>query len=228
MDIKQLVINDSDIVYQNMIKGVTLVPLSKTIIVSDSNVYSQKRNKYLQRLNTEKIEFNSAIKKINNARKKRLELEKQRGLERQQKREKAVAKSKITLYWIIVIFLIAINLAFEKKVLEVLLYNGLNGLNGEEMFSGVWSALWPAWIVIAVSLLATAILGRKLLKDKDASWFCFIEVGALLVFPLVLAFVFPPCDTIIENIKELPILCAILYVVPVGVSGFISLAICRS
>ena len=141
MDIKQLVINDSDIVYQNMIKGVTLVPLSKTIIVSDSNVYSQKRNKYLQRLNIEKNEFNSAIKKINNARKKRLELEKQRGLERQQKREKAVAKSKITLYWIIVIFLIAINLAFEKKVLEVLLYNGLNGLNGEEMFSGVWSAL---------------------------------------------------------------------------------------
>lgn len=82
--------------------------------------------------------------------------------------------------------------------------------------------------MISGSLLATAIIGRKMLKDKDASWFCFLEVGALLVFTLVLAFVFPPCDSIVENIIGLPILCTILYIVPVGVSGFISLAICGS
>lgn len=225
MEFKQLVMNETDTKYQEMSKGTTFVPLSQSISVVDSNTYSQKRDNYLNRLTREKNAFNSAIKEIIKTRDERLKREKQRRLEKQQNKEKAAIKVKLIFLWIIVISLIAVNLALEKNVLGVLVYNELNDL---DMFSGVWSALWPAWIVIAVSLLATAILGRKLLKDKDASWFCFIEVGALLVFTLVLAFVFPPCDTIIENIIGLPILCAILYVVPVGVSGFISLAICGS
>lgn len=223
MEFKQLVMNETDTKYQEMSKGTTSAPLSQNVSVSDSNMYSQKRDDYFQRLSREKIAFNSAIKEIIKTRDNRLNREKQRRLEKQQNKEKAAVKAKLIFFWIVCISWIVVNLVLEKNVLGVCVYNELNDM---DMFSGLWSTLWPAWIVIAVSLLTTAILGRKLLEGGDASLVCFIEVGALLVFTLVLAFVFPPCDTIIENIIGLPILCAFLYVVPVGVSGFISLAIC--
>ena len=206
MEFKQLVMGDTDIVYQNMSQGTTVAPLSKSVSVTESIEYSQKRNNYIRRLERELDEFYAAREQIIKARGDRLRREKQRSLEKQQNKEKAAIKAKLVFFWIVVVSLIAVNLVLEKKALGVLVYNELNDM---DIFSGVWSALWPAWVVIAVSLLATAILGRKMLKDKDASLFCFMEVGALLVFTLVLAFVFPPCDTIIENIIGLPILCAI-------------------
>lgn len=225
MEFKQLVMNETDTKYKEMSKGATLVPLSQSISVVDSKTYSQKRDNYLNRLTREKNAFNSAIKEIIKTRDERLKYEKQKGIEKKQKREKNIQKSKLMFYWIIVVSFIVLNLIREKTVLGVLLYNELNG---NEMFSGLWPSLWPAWILISLTLLVTAIIGRKLLKDKDGSMFCLLEVGALLVFSVVLAFVFPPCDSLLENLIGLPILTVILYVVPVGVSGFISLAICGS
>lgn len=162
---------------------------------------------------------------IGTTRIERLKREDQRRLEKQQKKEKAAIKAKLIFLWIIVISLIAVNLVLEKNVFDELVYNVHNDM---DLFSGVWlwPALWPAWIVIAVTLLATAILGRILLKDKNASWICVIEVVALLVFALVFAVVFHLTGSILTDIIGGPIFCALLYAVPVVVSGFFSIGIC--
>ena len=146
-------------------------------------------------------------------------------LERKEKRQKVATAIKTIIFFAVIIVLTIGNLIQEKKVLELLLHNELNDL---EWNTGLWSVLWPAWIGVAVLLLVTAILGRILKISGPAMGALFLGVGAMLIYTIVLAFIFPPCDSRIENIISLPILFALLYIVPVLVAGGIGLAITGS
>lgn len=214
MEFKQLVMNETDTKYQEMSKGATLVPLSQSISVLDSNTYSQKRDNYLNRLTREKNAFNSAIKEIIKTRDERLKYEKQRRLEREQQREKAAASAKLLLYWCFVIVAIGINFVFVVDSMKEAFIDVDSGGLG---FS--WKTLWPAWISTSIMLILTPALAIKVFKDLRNSFFIMIlEVAIILVTAIVLSW---SSNFIIGLIR-----CALGYIVPVAVAGFIGLGIC--
>ena len=214
MEFKQLVMNETDTKYQEMSKGTTFVPLSQSISVVDSNTYSQKRDNYLNRLTREKNAFNSAIKEIIKRRDERLRYEKQRSLERKQQREKAAASAKLLLYWCFVIIAIGINFVFVVDSMKEAFIEVDSGGLGLP-----WKTLWPAWISTSVMLILTPALAIKVFKDLTNSFFIMIlEVAIILVTAIVLSW---SSNFIIGLIR-----CAVGYIVPVAVAGFIGLGIC--
>lgn len=214
MEFKQLVMNETDTKYQEMSKGVTLVPLSQSISIVDSNTYSQKRDNYLNRLTREKNAFNSAIKEIIKTRDERLKYEKQRRLERELQREKAAASAKLLLYWCFVIVAIGINFVFVVDSMKEAFIDVDSGGLGLP-----WKTLWPAWISTSIMLILTPALAIKVFKDLRNSFFIMIlEVAIILVTAIVLSW---SSNFIIGLIR-----CAVGYIVPVAVAGFIGLGIC--
>ena len=214
MEFKQLVMNETDTKYQEMSKGTTFVPLSQSISVVDSNTYSQKRDNYLNRLTREKNAFNSAIKEIIKRRDERLRYEKQRSLERKQQREKAAASAKLLLYWCFVIIAIGINFVFVVDSMKEAFIEVDSGGLGLP-----WKTLWPAWISTSVMLILTPALAIKVFKDLTNSFFIMIlEVAIILVTAIVLSW---SSNFIIGLIR-----CAVGYIVPVAVAGFIGMGIC--
>ena len=214
MEFKQLVMNETDTKYKEMSKGTTFVPLSQSISVVDSKSYSQKRDNYLNRLTREKNAFNSAIKEIIKTRDERLKYEKQRSLEREQQREKAAASAKLLLYWCFVIIAIGINFVFVvDSMKEAFIEVDKGGLGLP------WKTLWPAWISTSIMLILTPALAIKVFKDLTNSFFIMIlEVAIILVTAIVLSW---SSNFIIGLIR-----CAVGYIVPVAVAGFIGLGIC--
>ena len=214
MEFKRLVMNETDTKYQEMSKGTTFVPLSQSISVVDSNTYSQKRDNYLNRLTREKNAFNSAIKEIIKRRDERLRYEKQRSLERKQQREKAAASAKLLLYWCFVIIAIGINFVFVVDSMKEAFIEVDSGGLGLP-----WKTLWPAWISTSVMLILTPALAIKVFKDLTNSFFIMIlEVAIILVTAIVLSW---SSNFIIGLIR-----CAVGYIVPVAVAGFIGMGIC--
>lgn len=212
MDFKQLVMNDVDDKYKNMTEGKTLTPLSKSTSVLDSNIYSQKRKKYLQRLSSEKNAFNLAIKKIIKARDDRIIYEEQRNSEREQQRKKTAKSVKLLLYWCFVVMLIGINLVFvvasmKEAFIEISSSLGLP-----------WKTLWPAWISTSIMLISTSALARKVFKEPEFSIFIMIlEVAIILITAIVLSWS--------SNFLVGLIRCAVGYIVPVAVAGAIGMGI---
>lgn len=216
MDYKQSVMSGIDDVFQNMASGATQAPLSRNIVITSSEIYAQKRSKYLQRLTTEKNTFNSAIKEIQKKKTKRITAEKERNLARQKRREQGVHSVKLITYWCFIIAAIAINLVFANSAMK--------DAFADDVGSGLglpWATLWPAWIVIAVTLLLTAILSRRLVGDDGSSGVVamILEVLSILICAIVLS----GWGFLVGLIR-----CAIGYAVPVGICGLIGLVICTN
>lgn len=214
MDFKQLVTNDSDIVYQNMVNEATSVPLMRNVVFYSADIYAKNRSKYLQRLTTEKNAFNSAIKEIQRKKAKRIEEETQRNLDRQKRKAQGAHSVKLIIYWCFIVAAIAINLVFANTAMKDAFADDVGGGLGLP-----WATLWPAWIVIAVTLLLTAILSRRLVGDDGSSGVVamILEVLSILICAIVLS----GWGFLVGLIR-----CAIGYVVPVGICGFIGLGIC--
>lgn len=207
MEFKQLVMNETDTKYQEMSKGTTFVPLSQSISVVDSNTYSQKRDNYLNRLACEKNAFNSAVKEIIKTRDERLRYEKQQ-------REKAAASAKLLLYWCFVIVAIGINFVFVVDSMKEAFIEVDSGGLGLP-----WKTLWPAWISTSVMLILTPALAIKVFKDLTNSFYIMIlEVAIILVTAIVLSW---SSNFFIGLFR-----CAVGYIVPVAVAGFIGMGIC--
>ena len=82
-----------------------------------------------------------------------------------------------------------------------------------------WKTLWPAWISTSVMLILTPALAIKVFKDLTNSFFIMIlEVAIILVTAIVLSW---SSNFIIGLIR-----CAVGYIVPVAVAGFIGMGIC--
>jgi tetratricopeptide (TPR) repeat protein len=143
------------------------------------------------------------------AEKQRQEILAQQQRERQaeEKRQEELRKAKAkrvckVFYWIFVIFAIAINFVFERIAI----------------IGSTFLATLPAWIAVSVMLVLTALFSRIAFKDPGYGFLVMIlEVLAILIFSFVFSI----------KIEKNPILglisCAIEYVVPVVVVGFISL-----
>ena len=150
---------------------------------------------------------------------KRQQQERQAEEERQEELRKAKARRvwKI-IYWIFIIGAIAANIYLLHNAIKVPFYNSLEG---REIFSGWWGALWPSWIACAVTLIATGIIGGKIFEGYGFITPMCIEVIAMLVYVIVLGCIFPPNDSIFENIIGNIILFAFGYIVPVGAGAVI-------
>ena len=143
------------------------------------------------------------------AEKQRQEILAQQQRERQaeEKRQEELRKAKAkrvckVFYWIFVIFAIAINFVFERIAI----------------IGSTFLTTLPAWIAVSVMLVLTALFSRIAFKDPGYGFLVMIlEVLAILIFSFVFSI----------KIGKHPILglisCAIEYVVPVVVVGFISL-----
>lgn len=228
MDYKQSVMSGIDNVFQNMASGATQAPLSRNIVITSSEIYAQKRSKYLQRLTTEKNTFNSVIKEIQKKKAKRIEEEAQR---RQNRKER-----KKQLYWCFVALAIAIIIFFSKNFMEDLInwmVNESNGLDNSDynFFTFVadkWASLWPSWVSISVALLATAIIGRIVIKTSTIPCVAMAIEGAVL---LIYAFIVLCINTheisdIIGIGRALLLYIGLYYIVPVSISAAISMKIC--
>lgn len=87
-----------------------------------------------------------------------------------------------------------------------------------------WATLWPAWIAVAVTLLATGILSRFLIGDGDSGIISiFLEVMSILICALILGIALAGLNFLIGLLR-----CAIGYAVPVVIFGAIGLAICAT
>ena len=137
-------------------------------------------------------------------------------------------KAKKIVFVFFVIVAIAINCRFLREVIDCPFMNEYNNqVYGVEvgMFEGWWPVLWPAWISMAVTFVLTAILGRIMFEDKsDALYAPFLEVGGLLVWAIVIACMYPPFDSIVENILACLFIGAIGYAVPVIGGGIFAIA----
>ena len=220
MEFKQLVMNETNTKYKEMSKGATLVPLSQSISVVDSKTYSQKRDNYLNRLTREKNAFNSAIKEIIKTRDERLKYEKQRSLERKQQREKTAKNAKLLFYWVVVVVLIVVNLSFAHTAMK----DAFQEVDGGAGLP--WATLWPSWLVLVGSFFVIAILSLK--SFDEPSWgmgVMILEVLAVLIFGIVIACKCPTGHPVSNAVIGL-IRCAIAYVVPVVVGGFVAAGVC--
>lgn len=229
MDYKQSVMSGVEDVFQSMASGATQSPLSRNIVITSLDIYAQKRSKYLQRLTSEKNAFNSSIIEIQKKKAKRVESERQRGIDRQKRKEQAVHYFKLTLFWGLIVFAIAINVYFAKNAIVVPFNYCINidSLDMDDILIGWWSAIWPAWIAISISLLLTFAIGRKTFqKTQNTVLAAAFEVAALLIYAIVLSCMLPPSDTIMENIIGGLLLCAIGYAVPVVISTMIGVKMC--
>ena len=75
MNFTQLVLQETDEKYQNMLHGDTPEPIDGDVFPDECGEYDRKRKNYLARLEKEKTKFNSAIKSVNKTRDARLEEE---------------------------------------------------------------------------------------------------------------------------------------------------------
>lgn len=140
----------------------------------------------------------------------------------QRKSKKASVGWKI-LYWIFIIGAIAVNIYFLHNAIKVPFYNSLEDRN---VFSGWWSVLWPSWLACAGTLLLTGIFGGIVFKYMESFMpAMLLEVLAMLVYVIVLGCIFPPNDSIIENIIGNILMFVLGYIVPVLLGGSIGFAI---
>lgn len=236
MDYKQSVMSGVEDVFQSMASGATQAPLSRNIVITSSEIYAQKRSKYLQRLTTEKNTFNSAIKEIQKKKAKRIEEEAQRRQKRKERKEQFSDSIRLPLYWCFVALAIAIIIFFSKNFMEDLInwmVNESNGLDNSDynFFTFVadkWADLWPSWVSISVALLATAIIGRIVIKTSTIPCVAMaIEGAALLIYAfIVLCINTHEIADIIGIGLALLIYIGLYYIVPVSISAAISMKIC--
>lgn len=213
MDFKKMTMHDADGVFRSMASGTTPSPLTKKPNISSSEIYVAEREKYINRLNEEKNAFNAAIKTVRTRRAKLMEEARLQLIERQERKKKDTAAIKHIIFWCLIAAAMAINVIFAKNAMA-------------EGSITKWATLWPSWIVISVTLLATAIAGHYFLKGKDASSIMFAEVAVILICSIVFACIYSTEGNVEENIFTGLLRCIIGYLVPVGVSGFIGLGIC--
>ena len=140
----------------------------------------------------------------------------------QRKSKKASVGWKV-MYWIFIIGAIAVNIYFLHNAIKVPFYNSLEDRN---VFSGWWSVLWPSWLACAGTLLLTGIFGGIVFKYMESFMpAMLLEVLAMLVYVIVLGCIFPPNDSIIENIIGNILMFVLGYIVPVLLGGSIGFAI---
>lgn len=182
MDFKCLIMQDVDNKYREMIGETTDMPLSQKPVVSSYSGYENNRNGYLRRLEKEKNEFNSAIKKINDTKKDRLTLEVRRAEKKREKREMAARKLKITFYCFGVIALTLLNLVFAHTAMKEAFMDVGGGLGLP------WQTLWPSWIALLGACLFIGLFSLWALDDpSNGMWFMVLEVLAVLILGIVLA-----------------------------------------
>lgn len=225
MDFKQLVMNESPLVFRDMANGNTAAPLSKPAVISSFGNYEKKRDMYQARLNAEKEAFNRAIRTVNNAKKARLETEAQRARELQLKKETSAARTKTWVFWGIVLVLVVINCFFATGLIEYpLVYLSDDSFT----LKNWWGVMWPAWIAISASLIATAIVGVVAKQDSDnTTGVLVLEVIITLLYALVVSCIIPNDEVFIADLIVAAFCLAIAYVVPVVVGGAIAIGLCQ-
>lgn len=122
-------------------------------------------------------------------------------------------------YWIFTAISVVLNAIFAIIAMK-------KDFSGGAVTEGIfltWSTLWPAWIVLTATLILTGVFFRKLdLGDDDELELPLIWGGLLVqIVPiLICAIAFSGYGFLVGLIR-----CAIGYVVPVAVGGFIGLMI---
>lgn len=214
MDFKKMTMHDADGVFRSMANGTTPSPLTKKPNISSTEIYVAEREKYINRLNEEKNAFNATIKTVRTRRAKLMEEARLQLIERQERKKRKTAAVKRIIPWFMLAVAIAVNVIFAKNAMA-------------EGSITKWATLWPSWIVILVTLLATAIVGSCVFKKAGvAIGIMFAEVAVILVCSIVFACIYSTEGNVEENIFTGLLRCIVGYLVPVGVSGFIGLGIC--
>lgn len=127
--------------------------------------------------------------------------------------------------FIAIALLMVATIIQEKAAFDIIFENSFNDAEAFDVFKGLWSPLWRSWVQVAVLLLLTAIIGRLADLQEVTTYLLIGEVALMLIASIVLAFVYPPCDSVVENLIGLLLYFVIFYIVPVAAAGVAGLAI---
>lgn len=206
MDFKNLVLNDAEDKYREMIGGRTSDPFSGSIQVAASDEYAKRRGRYQERLLREKDEFNNAITEVKARRDSRMSGESR--MRDIMAMDRYRSRSSLTVFLIflaVAASMILLCLAgFTPYVTEELIpamgwegveYIGEGFDDLEYLFEDAFVYFDAYALVLALTVLFTVgiylgLLILAIVKRDDYGWLLGVLIGGMLLSGLPLLIIF--------------------------------------